>query len=111
MRTSDLQPPAPVADEIRTFELVVNRAFGVAASERRDHAYRVADKFLEMVVGAATGDRATEAVRVTLAAQVRSPHPIGRNNVMDPRVYREPEPSALCADALEQFCVFARHRI
>src|SRR5712691_1498223 len=70
------QTPAPIAEEVRALELVVNGALEVAAHRGNCHPRSVARELVEMVMRGAAGDRAPVAEGVALAPQVRARHPL-----------------------------------
>src|SRR5579863_9179668 len=61
------QAAAPIAEEVRAFEFVIDGALGIAAGRGREHPQSVARELVEMVMRGTAGDGAAEAERKRLA--------------------------------------------
>src|SRR5713101_5255808 len=82
-------PSAPIAEKIDALELMVEGAGLIAARPRRRHPGGIAHQLVEMVVRAAARQRAADAIGEALAAQVRAREPLGSDQVMYDRAWRE----------------------
>src|SRR5579863_2039394 len=105
------QAAAPIAEEVRAFEFVIDGALGIAAGRGREHPQSVARELVEMVMRGTAGDGAAEAERKRLAPQVAARHPLASDDVMDAGARSEADRAAADRDAREELGVLARDRI
>src|SRR3954470_22628141 len=96
------QPSAPVADEIRALEFVIDGALNVAARQGHHHTCSVADELVQMIVRAAAGHCAAKAEGETLAPQIFTPHPLRRDDMVHARAHRETDRATSIDKAREQ---------